>query len=319
MRARLGGISLQSLAWGERVYLGGVSVSLHPAGHILGSAQVRLERGGEVWVVSGDYKLERDPTCAAFEPVRCDTFITESTFGLPVYRWQPEDQIVASIAAWWQANAARGAASVLLCYSLGKAQRIFAGLARAQALSGPVVCHGATETVNAAYRSAGVALPLTVDAAGWRRDRSDTTSLSLAGSAPLVLAPPSVAGSTWLSRFGPASVGFASGWMRVRGARRRRAVDRGFVLSDHADWPGLLNAISATGAGRVIVTHGYEAAMVRHLAERGIDAQALRTEFGGEDGSETAATADAAATADVAATAETAETAAKAGAAEGAD
>ncbi len=284
MRTRLGAISLQTLAWGESVTLRDVRVSLHPAGHILGSAQVRIEHRGEVWVVSGDYKLEDDPTCAPFEPVRCTTFITESTFGLPVYRWKPDVACMAEIAAWWADNAARGRASVLLCYALGKAQRVLAGLAAADGLAGPVVAHGAVAAVNGAYRESGVMLPATVSASDWRREAG--------GRAPLVLAPPSAAGTSWLSRFGEASLAFASGWMRVRGARRRRALDRGFVLSDHADWPGLMSAIRATGAHRVIVTHGYEAAIVRHLSELGIEAQSLRTEFGGEAGAE--ADADAA-------------------------
>lgn len=311
LRTRLGEIALQTVRWGERLKLGDVHVSLHPAGHILGSAQVRVERGGEVWVVSGDYKLESDPTCAAFDPVRCDTFITESTFGLPIYRWQPDAQCMAEIARWWQSNASQGRASVLLCYALGKAQRVLAGLAGAQALIGPIVCHGATETVNAAYRASGVALPPTRHASDWRREtvkplrtstarskaraaelfgQADATSDVVQGwssdPAPLVLAPPSAAGTPWLARFGDASLAFASGWMRIRGARRRRAVDRGFVLSDHADWPGLLSAISATGACRVIVTHGFEAAIVRQLSLKGLHAQALRTEFGGEAGAE---------------------------------
>jgi putative mRNA 3-end processing factor len=185
---------------------------------------------------------------------------------------------MAEIASWWADNAAHGRASVLLCYALGKAQRIQAGLARAQGLAGPIVVHGAVAAVNAAYREAGVSLPVTCGATDWRR--------AAGGEAPLVLAPPSAAGSPWLSRFGDASLAFASGWMRVRGARRRRALDRGFVLSDHADWPGLMQAIEASGARRVIVTHGFEAAIVRHLSERGIAAHALRTEFGGEAGAE---------------------------------
>ncbi len=276
MRARLGPVSLQSVAWGERIRMGDVTLSLHPAGHILGSAQIRIERAGEVWVVSGDYKLEPDGTCAPFEPVRCDTFITESTFGLPVYRWQPDSECLQQVGRWWRENASRGRASVLLCYSLGKAQRLLAGLANAGALSGPVVCHSAVETVNSAYRASGIVLPETMSATQWRALRAS----------PLVLAPPSAAAGTWLAQFGECSVAFASGWMRVRGARRRRAVDRGFVLSDHADWPGLLAAIEATGAQRVIVTHGFESALVRYLGERGLHAHSLRTEFAGEAGSE---------------------------------
>jgi putative mRNA 3-end processing factor len=250
-----------------------VTVSLHPAGHILGAAQVRIERGGEVWVVSGDYRLEADRTCTPFEPVRCHTFITESTFGLPVYRWQPQHELMAAIDAWWAGNASQGRASILYCYALGKAQRILAGV---DASIGPIVCHGAIEPLNRAYRAAGVALPPTRLVS----EVKDRACLSRA----LVLAPPSAGGTTWMRRFPVPSDAFASGWMAVRGARRRRAVDRGFVLSDHADWPGLNAAIAASGAQRVFVTHGQVAVMMRWLEAQGLDARAFETEFGGEDG-----------------------------------
>lgn len=270
LRARLGAsISLQALAYGEAVHVGGVRVSLHPAGHVLGSAQVRLEHAGRVWVVSGDYKVQPDPTCAPFEPVRCDCFVTESTFGLPVYRWRPDAEVFAEVDAWWRANAEAGRASLLMGYSFGKAQRVLAGVDRS---IGPIVVHGAVETLNQAYRAAGVALPPTRLAT----DVTDKAELKRA----LVVAPPSVAGSAWTRRFPDPSDAFASGWMQLRGARRRRGVDRGFVLSDHADWPGLQQAIAATGASRVIVTHGYEAVMVRWLAAQGLRAESFRTEYG---------------------------------------
>jgi putative mRNA 3-end processing factor len=280
LRARLGDLSLDTLRYGERITHNGVAVSLHPAGHLLGSAQVRMEYGGEVWVASGDYKVEPDPTCAAFEPVRCDTFITESTFGLPIYRWQPQDNIFSDINDWWRGNAEQGRASVVFCYSLGKAQRILAGIDPA---IGPIICHGAVESMNRAYREAGVALPPT-------RIVSDVGKADLKRS--LVLAPPSAAGSPWMKRFGDYSDAFASGWMLLRGARRRRAVDRGFVLSDHADWPGLMQAIRATQAPRVIVTHGQIPAMVRWLRQNGLDAGAFRTEYGAEEDREVQATTE---------------------------
>jgi putative mRNA 3-end processing factor len=270
--SRLGAVDLQCVNYGEPVHINGVQVSLHPAGHVLGSAQVRVEQGGHVWVASGDYKLEAEPTCAAFEPVRCDTFITESTFGLPVYRWQPQTQVFASINAWWSANAAQGLASILYCYSFGKAQRVAAGI---DASVGPLICHGATQALMHAYRASGVALP----PSRLVTEVDDQQSLKRA----LVLAPPSAAGSAWLKRFGDYKDAFASGWMTLRGARRRRAVDRGFVLSDHADWPSLQRAIGATGAQQVIVTHGYVSVMVRHLQEQGLQARAFATEFGGDD------------------------------------
>lgn len=280
LNARLPGIDLATVPYGERVLHHGVELSFHPAGHVLGSAQVRIAYRGRVWVASGDYYVagERDDpreynsTCAPFEPVRCDCFITESTFGLPVYRWAPQSTVFAGIEAWWRDNAAAGRASVLYAYSLGKAQRVLHAL---DPSIGPIVAHGAVEGVNRAYRNAGVALPATLNVAAIK-DRSLL-------SRSLVIAPPSAQRSPWLRRFGEVSDAFASGWMLVRGNRRRRGVDRGFVLSDHADWPGLLRAIRATEASRVIVTHGFESEMVRHLAELGYDAGAFTTEFGDRD------------------------------------
>ncbi|UCE31567.1 MAG: ligase-associated DNA damage response exonuclease [Burkholderiales bacterium] len=273
MRARLGALSVHGLQWGETLPVNGVRVSLHPAGHVLGSAQVRLEAGGRVWVVSGDYKLEADASCgAAFEPLRCDVFVTESTFGLPVYRWAPQRAVFDEIDHWWQANAEAGRTSVLYCYALGKAQRVLAGV---NPDIGPLLCHGAIEPINAVYRAQGIALAPTLHATR----TGDPAVMRRA----LVLAPPSAAGSTWMRRFGTCSDAFASGWMQLRGARRRRAVDRGFVLSDHADWPGLHAAIAATGAARVVVTHGHVDTMVRWLEECGFEAQAFRTEYGDDD------------------------------------
>ena len=284
MRTRLGAdITLQTLAYGEAITHHGVRLSLHPAGHVLGSAQVRLEHGGQVWVASGDYKLEDDGTCAPFEPVRCDTFITESTFGLPIYRWPSQSELLADINAWWRANAEAGRASVLLCYAFGKAQRILHGV---DASIGPIVVHGAVEPLNAVYRAAGVSLAPTL------RVSDDGVDAALLKTA-LVLAPPSAQGTPWLKRFGNYSDAFASGWMQLRGARRRRGVDRGFVMSDHADWPGLQRAIGATGAERVFVTHGSVAVLVRWLRENGLDGQSFHTEYGDEDAAE-AATAPAA-------------------------
>jgi putative mRNA 3-end processing factor len=271
LRARLGDIDLQALPYGETVDVNGVRISLHPAGHVLGSAQVRIESRGEVWVASGDYKVEPDPTCAPFEAVRCDTFITESTFGLPIYRWQSGSEIMAEIDAWWRANAELGRTSILFCYAFGKAQRILAGVDQA---IGPIFCHGAIEPLNRAYRAAGVMLPETRAV-----PHGNTAEFKRA----LVLAAPSAQGSPWMKRFPVYSDAFASGWMRLRGARRRRALDRGFVLSDHADWPGLQLAIEASGAQRVIVTHGQVAPMVRWLEEKGLRAGAFETEYGDEE------------------------------------
>ena len=277
LRARLGAIALQGLEYGEAVWLDGVRISLHPAGHVLGSAQVRVEHGGQVWVASGDYFTsghvdDVNNTCAPFEPVRCHCFISESTFGMPIYRWRPQAEVMAQVNAWWQANADAGRASLLLGYSFGKAQRLLAGV---DAAIGPIFTHGAVEPLNEAYRAAGVALPPTTKL----DEHSDRTLLRRA----LVVAPPAVLGSAWANKLGDFSDAFASGWMQLRGARRRRGVDRGFVLSDHADWPGLQRAIAATGASRVIVTHGYEAVMVRWLQQQGLQAGSLQTAFGKDD------------------------------------
>lgn len=270
MRTRLGEINLQTLAYGETIEHNGVQISLHPAGHVLGSVQVRLQWRDEVWVVSGDYKLDADPTCDPFEPVPCDTFITESTFGLPVYRWPSPATVSQQINAWWADNASNNRASVLYAYSLGKGQRVLASI---DSSIGPIITHGALNALNEVYRAAGVNLPATQTA-------SDVQAADRQRA--LVLAPPAAAGSSWMRRFGPISDAMASGWMRVRGARRRRSVDRGFVMSDHADWPSLLRAIDATGASRVIVTHGSTAVLIRWLQEQGLDAQAFETDYGHE-------------------------------------
>jgi putative mRNA 3-end processing factor len=271
LQTRLGPVNLQTLDYGEKIRHHGVTVSLHPAGHVLGSAQVRLEHGGQVWVASGDYKVAPDATCDAFEPVRCDVFITESTFGLPIYRWRPDVEVFADINTWWARNAAAGRASVLMCYSFGKAQRILSGV---DASIGPIVVHSAVQSLNAAYRAAGVTLPPTLTV-------SEVTDKNQFNRA-LVLCPPSAAKGPWIKRFGDFSDAFASGWMQLRGARRRGGFDRGFVLSDHADWPGLMGAIGATGAERVIVTHGSIPVMVRYLQGQGLQAGSFQTEYGGE-------------------------------------
>ncbi|MDP9054371.1 MAG: ligase-associated DNA damage response exonuclease [Acidobacteriota bacterium] len=272
LRERLGpDIRLESLPYGEPLRMGPVTVSFHPAGHVLGSAQIRVEHRGEVWVVSGDYKLTRDTTCTPFEPVRCQTFVTESTFGLPIYRWPEQGVVMASISEWWRANRERGKCSVIFAYPLGKSQSVLAGV---DPENGPIFCHGAVERMNRVYRASGVALPPTL----WPGD----TARGFDWTRALIVAPPSAQGSPWMKRFGSVSTAFVSGWMRIRGTRRRKSIDRGFVLSDHADWPGLQKAIQDTGAPRVLVTHGYRAPMVRWLTERGLEAAALETRFEGE-------------------------------------
>lgn len=271
IRHRLGAIDLAGIAYGERVDIGGVTISFHPAGHIPGSAQIRLEWKGEVAVVSGDYKTEADGVSEPFEPVRCDTFVTECTFGLPVFKWRPQAEIIAGIEHWWRACRDEGRVAVIGAYALGKAQRIIANI---DASIGPILTHGAVEATNAVLRAQGLALPPT---------RQVTSAMSRADFAgALVVAPPSALAGRWLAKFGDVSTAFASGWMALRGIRRRRGVDRGFVVSDHVDWPSLNAAISATGAERIYVTHGYTSSFCRYLAERGYDAHVVTTEFEGE-------------------------------------
>jgi putative mRNA 3-end processing factor len=283
LRARLGAeAAIESLAYGEARNIDGARVSFHPAGHILGSAQVRIEHQGQVWVVSGDYKLEPDPTCTAFEAVPCHTFITESTFGLPIFRWPEPGEALAEINAWWRGNQQAGKASVLFTYPLGKAQRVLAAI---DSSIGPVYTHGAVEQLNGIYRGSGVVLPATQ----YARSAPPKTDWTRA----LILAPPMAKTSPWLRRFGDFSTGMASGWMRIRGTRRRRSIDRGFVLSDHADWPALLSVVRNSGAGRVWVTHGYRAPLARWLAENGLDADAIETPFEGEQTAEVQGEADA--------------------------
>ncbi|MGR3503876.1 ligase-associated DNA damage response exonuclease [Pseudaestuariivita sp.] len=272
LRHRLGTIDAEGIGYGETRRIGGASVSFYPAGHVPGSAQIRVEVDGEVWVVSGDYKVEADGLSEPFEPVRCHHFITECTFGLPVFRWQPQPAVMDQVNGWWRANAAAGVVSMLGAYSLGKAQRLIANV---DASIGPVLTHGAVEATNAVLRNQGVDLP---DTTHWTGED---------GKPPrdaLVIAPPGALEGTWARAFGQRSTAFASGWMGLRGIRRRRAGDRGFVISDHADWPGLLSAIAETGAEHVYATHGYTDVFARYLREeRGLDAQVWEADYGGDE------------------------------------
>lgn len=275
LRARVGRDSAMTLLdYGERITLGDAIVSLHPAGHVLGSAQVRIEAAGTVWVVSGDYKRCPDPTCLPFEPQACDVFVTEATFALPVYRWDAPADVAKEIFEWWQQCKAEGKTAVLFCYALGKAQRVLAELARYT--DETVLLHGAMTPLVEVYRRAGVKM-LPTEAVG-----APPKGSVFAGR--LILAPPGASGTPWMRRFAPYSAGFASGWMRLRGTRRREAYDRGFVMSDHTDWPGLIRSIEETGAKRVLAMHGNTEALLQYLAERGIEAGALQTAFQGEAG-----------------------------------
>ncbi|MDX2148930.1 MAG: DNA ligase-associated DEXH box helicase [Planctomycetota bacterium] len=326
------GAQVVGVPYGETLDFGNARVSFFPAGHVRGSAQVRVERGGQTWVVTGDYKRDADPTCDPFQVVACDTLITEATFALPIYRWDPPGESIGEIAEWWDENRAAGRVSVLFGYALGKAQRVLAELERHPRTAGRrALLHGALLPLTNAYRALGVKMlatfPATVEAELGREPPpaeaaptpAPPTELAFSeGTSPLgsdeearrtiaparatsargkrkrsrsfagelILAPPSAAGTPWMRRFGPSTMvqtGFASGWMRIRGIRRRRGYDRGFVISDHADWPGLLRTIRESGARRVLCTHGYSETLASHLRELGLDAQPLATPYGAED------------------------------------
>ncbi|HET6249183.1 MAG TPA: ligase-associated DNA damage response exonuclease [Tepidisphaeraceae bacterium] len=269
LRKRIGSDApIDALAYGESIDLGGVKISLHPAGHVLGSAQVRVENAGEVWVVTGDYKRQHDATCSPFELVPCHTLITECTFGLPIFRWRETAEIAGEINGWWQNNIALGRTSLLLAYSLGKAQRVLSLL---DPSLGPILLHGAVHAMTEAYRTCGVALPPAEYATAERAKETRGKAL--------VICPPGAADTIWARKFSPVSIGVASGWMQVRGFRRRRSADMGFVLSDHVDWPALLQTIAETGAQRVIATHGYTAQLSRYLSEKGLEAGIYHTRF----------------------------------------
>ncbi len=271
IRHRLGQIDLETVQYGAQQRIGDADVSFHPAGHVPGSAQIRVEVGGEVWVVSGDYKVVDDGLSEPFEPVRSHAFITECTFGLPVFTWTDEASLKAEMNSWWAAARDAGRFALIGAYSLGKAQRI---LRSVDASIGPILTHGAVENTNEVLRAQGIDLPDTVLVT------PETDVKAHAGA--LVVAPPSALSGTWARQFGAATTAFASGWMALRGVRRRRAVDRGFVMSDHADWDGLNTAIKETGAERIFVTHGYTAIFRKYLEEAGYDAAIVETEYEGE-------------------------------------
>jgi putative mRNA 3-end processing factor len=277
MRSRMPGVvKAMTPGFGEPVRLGTTTVSLHPAGHVLGSSQVRVAPDdGPTWVVTGDYKVEPDPTCEPFEPVACDVLLTESTFGLPIYRWGDTRAVFDDLNAWWRANAEGGRTTVVLAYALGKAQRVLAGL---DASIGPIGLHGALHGPTKVYEEAGIALP------GWiHANAASATELKGRG---LIVCPPSASGTAWIRKFrgsGGMRTAFVSGWMRVRGRRRWGSVDRGFVLSDHADWDGLIETVRRTGAKRVGVTHGSSEVLARYLQERvGVDTFVVPTRYKGE-------------------------------------
>jgi putative mRNA 3-end processing factor len=272
MRVRLGDQHYQTAGWNQPVIRNGVKVSLHAAGHIIGSAQVRVEYKGEVWVISGDYKTHDDGISGAFEPIRCHTFVTESTFGLPVYRWDPQEKIYADMRQWIDKNTAEGYSSVFQAYSLGKAQRLMDAF---RDYEGRIFAHGAVLRIQEALDEAGHRFP--------KAERMSSLTPSDKRKTCIFISPTPVEGTHVQKLIGPYRTAVCSGWMQVRGNRRRGSADKGFVLSDHADWDGLLEAVKATGAGRVYATHGFQSAFSRYLNETGIEAAEVRTMFGNEE------------------------------------
>lgn len=275
LKIRLGpDVKVQSVEYGEVLTLGKTKVSFHSAGHILGSSQIRLSDGEETWVVSGDYKRDADPTCPPFEVIPCDTFVTEATFALPIYRWPAASEVAREIYEWWMSNRAEGKNSILCCYALGKVQRALAELLAYT--HEPVYLHGSAANLVQVYRDAGVSMIPTIPV--------NTLDKKFKFKGELILAPPSASGSTWTRRFEPYETGFASGWMQVRGNRRRKGYDRGFILSDHADWPSLIRTIREVGAKRIIATHGSSDILARYVTEEmGLQGDTFQTQFGDEN------------------------------------
>ena len=271
LQLRLGNPVCQPVEWGEPVWLNGVRISLHPAGHIIGSSQIRVEYQGEVWVASGDFKTENDGISGAMEVLPCNVFITESTFGLPVYQWKPQQQIFYDVQNWIQTNREKGKNSVVIAYSLGKAQRLLPCL---KEIAASVYVHGAIWNIHQALIQAGFQLPEV------KRVMPDMGRDAFREA--VIIAPPSADQSPWMRRFSPYGVGVCSGWMQIRGNIRRRNADAGFAMSDHADWNGLLEVIRGTGAEKVFVTHGFQSAFSRYLNEMGIASEEIRTAYGDE-------------------------------------
>jgi putative mRNA 3-end processing factor len=262
----------QAIRYGESINLGGATVSFHPAGHVLGSAQIAVTADGLRVVASGDYKDVPDPTCAPFELVPCDVFITEATFALPVFRHANADAEIAKLLASVALFPER--AHLVGAYSLGKAQRVIA-LLREAGYQAPIYLHGAMEKISSYYAAHGVAL-------GELRVVRGATKAELAGA--ITLCPPSALSDLWTRRFPDPVTAFASGWMRIRARARQHGVALPLVISDHADWAGLTATIAATGAAEIWVTHGQEDALVHWCSARGLKARPLDiVGYGDED------------------------------------
>jgi putative mRNA 3-end processing factor len=264
IKQRLGSsINLETINYGQEISINGVKVSFHPAGHILGSSQIRIEYKGEIWVISGDYKIDEDITCDSFTTVKCHTFITESTFGLPIYKWSPQKEIFDDINSWWRRNKDVGIASIIFSYSLGKSQRIIAGLDES---IGPIFTDSIIQKFNICYAESGIKLPLSGNIGEYIDENHSPGAIFISS--------PST-DSHWAIKFRRFSSAIVSGWMLVRKNRKRSSCDRGFPLSDHADWDGLLQAVKNSEADRILVTHGYSSSFARWLRENGFNADVL--------------------------------------------
>ncbi len=272
LQHRLGSdIAVETMDYGQTRDINGVKVSLHPAGHIIGSAQVRLEYKGFVSVISGDYKLEDDGLSTPFEPVRCHEFVTESTFGLPIYNWLPGQELFAAMKNWVAYNQMNQRTSIFVAYSLGKSQRLM------RALEGlaPLYVHNSIANTNSAIARAGIVLP------SYKILHEEQDKELIKNS--IVIVPPALVGTTVIKKIPNGAIAICSGWMQVRGSRRWQAADAGFAVSDHADWKGLLEAVKATGAEKVYVTHGYQSVFSKYLNELGIDASEVSTQYGDDE------------------------------------
>ena len=264
-------LPVETLPYNKEITINGVKLSLFPAGHVIGSAQVKLEYKGEICVISGDYKVEYDGISTAFEPVKCHTFVSESTFGLPIYKWLPQEEVFGNIRNWISDNRDQLKTSVLIAYSLGKAQRLIKNLAG----DTNIYVHQSIANLNEGFIRAGVNLPPTI------RITPDIKKEDLQKG--IVIVPPALADGKWMKSLMSASTGICSGWMQVRAGRRWKSADAGFALSDHADWPGLISAIKATQAEKIFITHGFVSTFARYLNETGISAEEVTTHYGNEE------------------------------------
>lgn len=270
LELRLGNLNnFRSVDYGESISVNGVKITFHPAGHIIGSSQIRVEHNGRVEVFSGDYKTSQDGLSTPFEPIKCHHFISESTFGLPVFKFSDTNQIATNFQDWVKRNNEKGLNSIVFAYSLGKAQRIV----NLSPENVEVFVHDSIFKTNQVIQSAGISLNAYQHANEFDK---------LKNQGALIITPPATMDSKWLKRFEPYSTAYASGWMQIRGNKKRLAVDKGIVISDHADFQGIIEAVNATGCEKVSFTHGYADFMARHFSEKSLEATVLKTDFMGD-------------------------------------